>query len=215
MISHKYRCIFVEVPKTGSRSVRELIGRPPRPHLDICQIRDEMRQHWTHHDGRRHYLYASLYLLLPEAKRRSMGERQFREYFKFGFVRNPWDRVVSLYLRKEGIQLRDSMRFEEFVDWIRYSSSTCIYPVPHVNQLDWFVDGSGNLLVDFIGKFERLQQDWAPIAAKLGLPGDLPHVNQNPIARKHYTEYYTDRTRDIIAQRFRVDIERFEYDFGG
>jgi hypothetical protein len=137
-----------------------------------------------------------------------------RIYFKFGFVRNPWDRVVSLYERTEAIQLRNEMTFEQFVDWIQYSSATCVHSSPHRYQLDWFVDANGNLLADFIGKFERLDEDWALVAQKLGLEEKLPHQRANPRAR-HYTEYHTPRTRDIVAAKFKVDIERFGYDFAG
>ena len=61
------------------------------------------------------------------------------------------------------------MTFDEFVEWIKYSSSTCTQPVPHTNQVDWLVDPHGNVLVDFIGKFENLQKDWQIVATKLGL----------------------------------------------
>lgn len=108
--------------------------------------------------------------------------------------------------------MRDKMNFAEFVNWIQYSSSTCLNPVPHRYQLDWFVDPHGNILVDFIGKYENLSEDWAHVARKIGVPEELPHVNANP-DRKHYTEYYTDQTKQIIGDRFRVDIEHFEYEF--
>ena len=100
---------------------------------------------------------AALYLLVPEERRRETGRRQFESYFKFGFVRNPWDRVVSLYERTEALQLRNEMSFEQFVDWIQYSSATCVHSSPHRYQLDWFVDANGNLLGDFIGKPISLQ----------------------------------------------------------
>ena len=51
---------------------------------------------------------------------------------------------------------------------------------PHRYQLDWFVDANGNLLADFIGKFERLDEDWAFVAQKLGLEEKLPHRRENP-----------------------------------
>jgi hypothetical protein len=52
------------------------------------------------------------------------------------------------------------------------------------------------------------------VAKKLGLSETLPHQRANPRTR-HYTEYYTPRTRDIIANKFKIDIERFEYEFAG
>jgi Sulfotransferase family len=106
------------------------------------------------------------------------------------------------------------MTFEQFVDWIQYSSSTCIHPSPHRYQLDWFVDPHGNLLADFIGRFERLEEDWTFVAQKLGITEKLPHRRANPRAR-HYTEYYTPRTRNVIATRFKVDIDQFGYEFAG
>jgi hypothetical protein len=68
------------------------------------------------------------------------------------------------------------------------------------------------MLADFIGRFERLQEDWAMVAKKLGVSGLLPHARANPRAR-HYTEYYTPETRSIIEQKFKVDIETFNYRF--
>ena len=157
-----------------------------------------METYWTDYGGRKNRILAALYLLLPEERRREIGRKQFETYFKFGFVRNPWDRVVSLYERTEALQLRNEMTFEQFVDWIQYSSATCVHSSPHRYQLDWFVDPNGNVLADFIGKFERLDEDWAFVAQKLGVKEKLPHRRANPRER-HYTEYYNSRTRDVIA----------------
>jgi len=106
------------------------------------------------------------------------------------------------------------MTFDKFVDWIQYSSSTCVHSSPHRYQLDWFVDSNGKVLADFIGKFERLEEDWAFVAEKLGITERLPHRRASLRAR-HYTEYYTARTREIIATKFQVDIEHFGYEFAG
>jgi hypothetical protein len=214
MISHRYKCVFVEVPKTASTSVRAVLGTPPKPHLNLWQIKFLMENYWTGSGGWGNRLAEAAYLLLPAARRRRVGQRQFESYFKFGFVRNPWDRAVSLYKRREGMQLRDRMSFDQFVEWVTFSSATCLHPMPHRNQLDWFVDPHGNVVADFIGKFETLRDDWAFVCRKLGIDAPLPHLNENPSAR-HYTEYYTPRTRRIIADRFRVDVEHFGYTFEG
>lgn len=214
MISHKHRCIFVEVPKTGSSSIRSIFGYPPKPHLNIVQIKNKLENDWTHYGGFQNKLISSIYLLIPDKYRKHWGRKQFNIYFKFGFVRNPWDRVVSLYHRREGLQLKYKMSFDDFVHWIKYSSSTCIHPVPQTNQLDWFVDPHGNLLVDYIGKFENLEDDWKYISRKLGINMELPHVNKNPRKNRHYTEFYSEETRDIIRRKFSIDIEYFDYRFG-
>ena len=191
-----------------------MLGKAYIPHLNLVEIKTLVENSWTQFGGRTNRIRAALYQLLPRERKIDIGRRQFESYFKFGFVRNPWDRVVSLYERSEPIQMKDKMSFDEFVEWIQFSSATCIHSSPHRYQLDWFLDGSGNMLADFIGRFECLERDWAVVADKLGITEKtLPHARENPRARP-YTEYYTARTRDLIAQKFEIDIEHFGYDFG-
>ena len=119
MISHRYKCIFVEVPKTGSTSVRHLLGKPIKPHLNLCETKRLMESYWVVRGGRKNRILEWLYLTLPAERRKERGKQQFESYFKFGFVRNPWDRVVSLYERNEAAQMRQEMTFEKFVHWIQ------------------------------------------------------------------------------------------------
>jgi len=213
MISHRYKCIFVEVPKTGSTSVRRILGAAIKPHLSLSEIRRMMETNWVIRGGRKDRIMEWLYPMLPAEGRKERGRQQFQSYFKFGFVRNPWDRVVSLYERNEATQMRQEMSFEEFVRWIQYSSATCVHSSPHRYQLDWFVDADGKMLADFIGRFERLQEDWVVIAKRLGVSETLPHARGNPRLR-HYTEYYTPETARIIEEKFKLDLETFNYRFG-
>lgn len=171
-----------------------------------------MESYWTERGGRKNRILECLYLTLSRERRMEIGQRQFNAYFKFGFVRNPWDRVVSLYERIEARQMKNQMTFDEFVDWIQYSSSTCVHSSPHRYQLDWFVDPNGKVLADFIGRFEKLETDWAFVGKKLGVAETLPHSRPN-VRTRHYTEYYNARTREVIANKFKVDIEYFGYEF--
>lgn len=203
MINKKHKCVFVQVPKTASTSIRMLVGHPRHPHLNIQQLKMQFVQR-TLRD------MAASSDKAPEA-----AEKEFDAYFKFGFVRNPWDRVVSLYERKEGIQLRERMSFDEFVRWIKFSSDTCIHPALHRNQLDWFKDEKGRVIVDYIGRFENLEQDWLHISSKTGLPKVLPHQKRNGIDRKNYRSYYDQAAQQIIGETFGEDIEYFGYQFSG
>lgn len=209
MISHKYKCIFVEVPKTGSTSIRSILGEPEKLHLDILEILYEIEKALVPYD-----FINKKPMVLDSAARVKLVRQRFDEYFKFGFVRNPWDRTVSLYMRKEGICLSKLISFDQFVDWIHYSSDTSIHPSKHINQLDWLTDKNGKVLVDFIGRFERLEQDWEFVCQKLGLaPLPLPYLNSSGPDKRHYTDFYTPRTREIIANKFARDIEFFGYEF--
>tara|TARA_Y100000034_G_scaffold135420_1_gene207269 strand:+ start:328 stop:876 length:549 start_codon:yes stop_codon:yes gene_type:complete len=181
MINHKYECIFVEVPKTASTSIRSVVGAAKKPHLDIMQIKD------------------------------MMDVDKFDKYFKFGFVRNPWDRAWSLYRNRRNRHGKSS--FEAFIKWHNYATDACINPTQKKYQLDFLTDESGNVVVDYIGKFENLQKDFDIICDKIGIPRrKLPHMNKT--GQKNYTKFYNNEMREIIAQRFIKDIEYFEYEFG-
>ncbi len=195
MISHRHRCIFVKVPKTAGTSVARALSlrHVGKPHRDIVQIREAVA------DNPACAAYPGC----------------FDEYFKFGFVRNPWDRVVSLFLRKERGRELAPAGWDEFIGWIENASDTCIHPTPHRNQIDWFLDEHGEIAVDFIGRFENLEADFAKICGRLGIPTPkLPHEKRNAPGRKHYTEYYSPAQRDTIGEKFSVDIQQFGYTFG-
>jgi len=231
MIRHDLQCIFVEVPRTATTSIRSIIGNPAKPHRNIVEIKYDLETRWTHYGGRTNRLLECLYPWIPTKKRAHIGRQKFFYFFKFSFVRNPWDRVVSLYklnlkrhgdlagkekgrssnTKKDRFGLDMFLSFEEFVSWIQYSSSTSNHAAPHRYQLDWLTDSSGNLLMNFIGSFENLDSDWGIIADSLGIDASLPHLNL--INAKHYTEYYSEKTRAIVAEKFRVDIETFGYEF--
>jgi hypothetical protein len=157
MISHSHRCIFVKVPKTAGTSVAVALGceHVHRPHRNIVEIREVLES-----DVRL--------------------ARCTDEYFKFGFVRNPWDRVVSLYCRREGQLIGQRMSFDAFVDWIEYASDTCVHPSRHRYQIDWFRDDKGDIAVDFIGKFENLESDFRYVCRHLDTDAQLPHLRHNP-----------------------------------
>ncbi len=81
------------------------------------------------------------------------------------------------------------------------------------NQVDYVTNRQGRLLVDFVGRFERLEADVAAVFAEIGLgEPELPHKNRSK-RRGHYSAFYTPETEEIVRERFNRDIEYFGYEF--
>lgn len=189
MISDKHKCIFVHIIKTGGTSIGKFFR------------------------GRKVHKFAKNY-------KKVVGNKKWTNYFKFTFVRNPWDKMVSQYFyiqkRKEGkyeLTVREFILAFESCPESEYINGNGIAVSFNPIQLPWILDDNGNCLVDFIGRYENLQEDFNTVCDKIGIPRQqLPHKNKSK--HKHYTEYYDDETREIVAEKYAKDIEYFGYKFG-
>jgi len=203
MISHSKSIIFVHIQKTGGNS--------------ICAALNERRS-----PPEKHFFARDLIEVY--------GQQKWNTYFKFAIVRNPWDRLVSWWSmidanRSAAPKKQDwnnfhrfildrARTFEEFLEncdaeFNDKDGRKWIYR----NQIDYLTDTSGRLLVDYVGRFESLEQDFDFITKRaLGHSVSLPHVNRSQ--HRHYSEYYSPALVDKVAQRFERDIESFGYAFG-
>jgi len=196
VISDRLGCIFIHIQKTGGSSIEDLL-RANDPAIGSNM-----------HEGRRHMFARDIRPLVE-------GDKWSR-YFKFAFVRNPWDRLVSWYCMVA--QARVTNRFGAYVRevaptfeaFVKHATTGLGERTTH-NQLDYVTDATGAMLVDFVGRYERLRDDMGVVRERLGLAHDLPHTNRS--AHEDYRGYYTTETRDIVAKRFARDIDRFGYLF--
>ena len=149
-------------------------------------------------------------------------------YFKFTFVRNPWDRLVSCYNNKvlayqPGKFLAFKYRYAlvpfgrmSFTDFVRF---VCRVPndlcEPHFKlQSDFFEPEK----VDFIGRFEHFPRDLERVIDLASLDASSRKwcsIKRMTIGKQsHYTEYYNAKTRRLVAEKYKKDIEQFGYRFG-
>ncbi len=137
------------------------------------------------------------------------------DVFKFCFVRNPWDRLASLYeyrCRNPGMYWGiDPYIKKGFEGWLAEWSKRKPFVKGRAEgtlpQWDWISDGE-KIIVDFVGRFENLEEDWKKVSSILGINAPLPHLNKsiNP------KPVHTKETIQIIGDYCKKDIELFEYE---
>ena len=237
IISHKFKFIFIHIPKCAGTSIREKIESyfnergmlaiedlisfkigfddlPISGSTANCKkihdpTEDQLRLHEEFHQHSRFSLVESIF---------NREKVNLEEYFKFAFCRNPWDIKVSKYFfgrqeaekgRKWAVGNKSLQKpFKDFVSKLENWGGSF-----RGHQHEWVLNEEGKLGLDFVGKSENLQQDFNYVCEKIGLPQmELPHSNKSK--HKHYTEYYDDEAREILAKTYAKDIEYFNYGFG-
>lgn len=140
------------------------------------------------------------------AFRKMIPGEEWASYFKFCFVRNPWDRVVSnFHWQKSKGRWQDST----LKDIILKTDFRQL-----MDQRLYVYDVFGNKIVDFVGRFENLQEDFNQVCDRIGIERQvLPHHHKSS-ARKLYWEYYNEETKELVAKRYAKDIGYFSYQFG-
>ncbi|HYX28054.1 MAG TPA: sulfotransferase family 2 domain-containing protein [Pyrinomonadaceae bacterium] len=128
-------------------------------------------------------------------------------YFKFAVVRNPWDRFVS------GWKYLESTRAQSLRQVLtKLPESGKDYRHLTRPQSATLFDGSGRLIVDYLIRFESLQQGFDEVCEVIGKPRRrLPHLNQT--ARDHYRNYFDDECRELFLRHFARDVEIFGYQY--
>jgi Sulfotransferase family len=205
MICHRWKTLFIHIPKTGGQSVEQV-------------FLDRMRLSWasrgpllltTNHNPEAGPPFLAHLTAEEFLSNGHLAPIDFDDYFRFTIVRNPWDRAVSEYKYRYA----NEMGFRDFM--------LTAYPAPigsneerHLlPQWSFVHDQSGQCLVDQLIRFEHIERDFAAVSSRIfGEPVVLPRVNTSP-DRRDYREFYDAETRELIAHRYRRDIAWLGYEF--
>jgi hypothetical protein len=216
LLSVRRRFLFVHIAKTGGTSVRAALqrGRWADPWywpMSLCSRFSHLSGHRIATKLPRHAKVIAAKELLPR--------EFFDSLFKFAFVRNPWDLQVSSFhhIRRERPHyLGGQDDFEGFLRWKLDPERPYQYHVDTSIELqsDYLIDLHGQLVVDFIGRYESLEADFDTACARIGIkPPALPHARKATDRQKDYRSYYDHETADLVARHFARDIELLGYGF--
>ena len=210
MISHKHKFIFIHIPKCGGTSVEHTLLKSEGIDTMKCNLTQDEQQKY-----RIWYKYKGI-----DVQHRKIDQYKTeneKKYFTFTFVRNPWERFLSEYFyikKQKGCECDDfDKNYPTFKHFVKNNGIKCCYYAHDFPQIDFVFNSNHGKLTNFVGRCEDMQYDFDYVCGKLKIPKvKLPH--RNPTKHKHYTEYYDDETREIVAEKYAKDIEYFNYEFG-
>lgn len=180
--------VFIHINKTGGTSIGKAIGLPSKRHLTAKEIIN------------------------------IIGNHEWRKAYKFTVIRNPWGKVVSHYrYRIKTDQTSMGERTLPFNEWVKRTygrkKDPFYYDITKMfqPQVDWLKDFEGKIRMDKIINFKKLEIEYKEVAKILNLKKELPHLNKTK--KNNYKYFYDKETKDIVAQWFKEDIERFGFKF--
>lgn len=188
--TEQLNAIFVHIPKAAGISVaHSLFGNNVASHTPV-------------------FMYLALY-----------GARKFDNMYKFSFVRNPWDRVVSAYNFLDSGGLTDTDRawseahlqdYEDVNDFVcRGLRRAEVFRWQHFRPQMYFLRDprSGEIGVNFLGRFESLAEDFQMVSGRLGVSTSLKHINYSPKA----SSPLSSEAVQIISEVYQEDIYKLQY----
>jgi hypothetical protein len=215
MISIRKKFLFIHVPKTGGNSIQNVLkdyseddivalGKN-QDGIERFEVRNK-QYNITKHSTLSHY-------------KSVLDARIYDSLYKFATIRNPWDMMISYYFSPHrGVD-----------EWDRDDFLALLNTVPTLrhyiclNQLkDKILDKIGiqrsknqkalDADVDYIMKFERLNDDFKAVCELLDIPYS-PLPKRNASVRAHYSNYYDDELRELVRMKFVEEIEYGNYRF--
>lgn len=199
---------FVDIPRTSSSSIRVELGKrfgEAHGKFELIEKKHAIEPLFKNH-------------ITAQEMSSFLSYSNWDKLFTFTVVRNPWDRTHSLfcYLQKNNKFLDWS--FREYITALEKCYKKKESPFRHhtirYGAYDYIVGEDGEIIVDYIAKYENRDEDLREISSRLGIEelGKLCIQKCSP-EDQHYSEFYDEKTRDMIYRIYSKDIELFGYEF--
>lgn len=193
-----YKLLFVHIPKSAGISIHKSLFKINSP------------GHFTS----------------GSACKERFTDQEWKQLYKFTFVRNPYTRLYSAYnyLATGGRQTKLDKKYQEelnsytnFEDFVLKGLKSAINKeiLHFIPQMKLITDDKDNLIVDFIGKFENLEDDIKKLSKKTPkkIPIELEFHNKGKKRITDYREVYTDEMIQVIEEVYGNDLKQLGYQF--
>lgn len=227
MISDKHKFIFIHPPKCGGTYITnhllpfsEDYARPDDAKhgktADSIRVRrpdDAMHNHFG-----MTYMHAGAHELCNY-----LGKKKFKEYYSFACVRNPFERLISVYFWGTGGRFDKKVFFNDVSPpydpantsvWWRYNKRTDRHYPSSTVPLDYFLlDLDGEMLVDYVFDISNMKEGLEHVSKKIGIKPSFEERKHNTSSHTHYSHYYDQEMIDYISETYKWEIDTFNYTF--
>ena len=216
IISHKYKIIFLRTEKTASTSLsKALIKQIGDQDEVITSFKGSWVKFMPIHPGGLKRVFPRQFGLHFHAHgrdvRKAIGAKIFDSYYKFAVDRNPWDRQVSLYFHRA---LRENYKNPDFARDLGSPLYRALYYTKLRNWDIYSIDQK--VVADQVLRYENLTQEIPDLFKTLGIDTNAKLSHANPgfgCMRPHYSTYYTDDIRNLVANWYSREIDALGYTF--
>ena len=215
-INHDKKAIFIHIPKNGGSYIAEILSKyygfknyylqRPDHKLFCLNIDKSVKKHENKIHGTLMYYKTSLHI----NKIMNMDIDKWNTYYIFSFIRNPYDRIISgwNYCNKYNIP---------FENYININENTNSYDYWHVfmSQTRHIINNKGKININFIGKFENLENDLKIILNNIGIK-NIIHNTYIKNSKKHdfYLKYYNNiNIINNVNNILKEDLDNFDYKY--
>jgi len=186
--------VFIKVFKTGSRTVTRSLLRNDSGVKHLTRIQNGEQTRHVESSWIKENIFPKKGL-------------DWDEYFKFGFVRNPWDREVSNYFFNGGkLKPPEDVPFKEFLNAHLFKGGQI--NITNIPQCDYLID------VNYVARFENYIEEVKYLFNRIDVPMSQPLMHMNKTEHKPYWEYYDDADIIKVEEWYKKDIEMYNYEFG-
>ena len=217
VISYKHKFIFFHVAKVAGLSIKKAL-QPYTQELDKYKTKRPAK----FIDNQPNQLYdmwvASTTHITAQNAQKQLPKEIFDPFYKFAFVRNPWEWQVSMYhfILKETKHInhkrvKSMANFDDYITWVIHRSRKTYPKGATKMQKDMIVDCNDKIIIDFVGRYENLTEDFQKICQQIGIDATLPAINKT--THKNYSTYYSAKSKKMVENYFEVDINLFGYTF--
>jgi hypothetical protein len=213
MINHKYKIIFIHIPKCAGTSITKFFSSEKKINWKQANYNElygwcPKRKLFMQHATAKQLLETNL-----------ITEEQWKTYYKFTFVRNPWDRALSDYfwlinVCKINGSFKDYIMKRGQFYKVLNNQEEIYYRGDHHRKQTEFFDFQGSFKLDYVGRFENFASDINEILKAVGVENKFNiYTNKSHKAREHYSIYYTRSLKQLVESKFKEDIEILRYSF--